>query len=79
MNKCCFSTRRESTSSGQIKEEQWERYFCEMCNFNAGKEAEVERHKENVHAKQQQSDFATYVTRTLLRQLVMLFVALACH
>jgi len=49
----------------------WERYFCEVCNFNSDKFVDVERHKQNVHAKQQQTDFATYVTRTLLRSLVI--------
>ena len=64
--------RRVSTGSASANatDDTWERYYCELCNFHSGKQADVDRHKENVHAKQQQTDFATYVTRTLLRQLV---------
>ncbi len=51
------------------KDDEWERYYCEICNFNSVKLADVDRHKENVHVKQQ-TDFATYVTRTLVRSLV---------
>jgi hypothetical protein len=52
------------------REEKWERYFCEICSFYSDKLSDVDRHKDNVHAKQQQSDFATYVTRTLMKTLV---------
>jgi hypothetical protein len=60
-------------ATGSLGDELWERYYCEICNFNSDKAGDVERHKQNVHVKQQQTDFANYVTRTLVRSLVRLF------
>lgn len=44
-----------------------QKVFCDQCTFSSQNSSEVEKHKETFHPKQ--TDFANYVTRTLLKSL----------